>query len=118
MSHFRDVALRVFAVVKECSLVAMDFAMTLTIRTSAKVVGVFTTQLLVTRFVTVPLDNILSQILKTIALHFFLKVQMTCTIFGNFKLKLFILLLIELRALSWRTGGYFESRRTIVLHTR
>ena len=104
--------------IKEFLSVVLEFVTTSTIPSSVQEVGVFTTQLLVTRFVTVPLDNILSQILKTIALHFFLKVQMTCTIFGNFKLKLFILLLIELRALSWRTGGYFESRRTIVLHTR
>jgi hypothetical protein len=104
--------------IKEFLSVVLEFVTTSTIPSSVQEVGVFTTQLLVIRFVTVPSENFLSQILKTIALHFFLKVPMICSIFGNFKLKLFILLLIELRALSWRTGGYIESRRTIVLHTQ
>jgi prophage antirepressor-like protein len=73
-SHFRDVALRVFAVVKECLLVAMDFAMILTIRTSAKVAGVFTTQLTAIQYAIALSDNILFRTVKTIAFHFSPKV--------------------------------------------
>ena len=75
MSHFRDVALRVFAVVKECSLVAMDFAMTLTIRTSAKVVGVFTTQLTAIQYAIALSDNIHFHRRMMIAYLYLLKVH-------------------------------------------
>jgi hypothetical protein len=62
--------------IEEYLSVELDFATTSTIPSSAQEVGVFTTQLLVTRFVTVLSDNILSRTLKTIALHSFLKVLM------------------------------------------
>ena len=52
----------------------MDFAMTLTIRTSAKVVGVFTTQLTAIQYAIALSDNILFRTVKTIAFHFSPKV--------------------------------------------
>lgn len=70
----RDVVLLVYVGDKESSSARTDFAMILKIRFSVAVVGDFTIQPLVTRFVTAPSDNILSQQFKTIAFHFLHKV--------------------------------------------
>ena len=69
------------AMTEEFSLLARDFVTTSTTPSNAQEVGVFTTPLLVTQFVTAPSDNFLFQTLKTIVFPFSLKV-ITRTLFA------------------------------------
>ena len=73
-----------FAMTEEFSSVARDFVTTSTTPSSVPEVGVFTTPLLATQFVTAPLDNFPFQTPKTIVLPFSLEVIHTLFTFMTF----------------------------------